>query len=354
MDAYLESGGKGRMGEVSEVRFSPLSQKWWVHIYVDYSVIYINSSISARIKLKCTSEKWIISTTELLKCSGWECCSQPFTDLTFGLLNPIMSRAWPIGQEIHQLVPQKWIVALQPEACMSSADTFFSCTPITSHNGKPSQVFFVETSITCWFSAPASVPSVILAETLCWAGERWRSRNQLWKVWRERETENGTMDKGVFKIVELPTPSYAPVNQKAVKLCVGRRWHGHKARGTCCWRQLLSLGMNDWKVFRRTGYLQMLQCFSTWILLLVSSDHPSSSKALTPKKTRLLHRKLPGELPVAISISYCSPLTGTKQRELRARGRWLSVERLWETLWKVGVSLANGVACHHVWYFLWF
>lgn len=90
MDAYLESGGKGTMGEVSKVWFSPLSQKWWVHIYVCYSVlyIYINSSISARIKLKCTSEKWILSRAVPLKCSGRECCSQPFTDLTFDLLKP--------------------------------------------------------------------------------------------------------------------------------------------------------------------------------------------------------------------------------------------------------------------------
>lgn len=96
------------------------------------------------------------------------------------------------------------------------------------------------------------------------------------------------MDKGIFLIIELPTLSYSPENQRAVKLCGGRRWHaGHKAGGTCCWRQLLSSGMNDWKVFRRIRYLQMLQCFSTWFLLLVSSDHPLATKALIPKKSSL-------------------------------------------------------------------
>lgn len=34
-------------------------------------------------------------------------------------------------------------------------------------------------------------------------------------------------------------------------------------------------------------HLQMLQCFSTWFLLLVSSDNPSATKALTPKKDRV-------------------------------------------------------------------
>lgn len=143
-----------------------------------------------------------------------------------------MSRAWPIGQEVHQLGPQKWKVVLQPEACMNLADTLFSYTPITSHNGKPSQVFFVETSITCWFSVPALV--LTEGESLCCAGERWRSRNQLWKVCGEGEMENRTMDKGVFLIIELPTSSYSPVNQRAVKLY--REEMTHWPRG---WRHML-------------------------------------------------------------------------------------------------------------------
>lgn len=129
---------------------------------------------------------------------------------------------------------------------------------------------------------------LLLAESLCCAGERWRSRNQLWKVCGEGEMEDETMDKGIFMITELPTPSYSPVNQRAVKLPVGRRWHvGHKAGGTCCWGQILSSGLNDWNVFRRTGYLQLFsQCFSTWFLLLVSAGHPWATKPLTPKKAR--------------------------------------------------------------------
>lgn len=75
---------------------------------------------------------------------------------------------------------------------------------------------------------------------------------------------------------------------------------------------------------------------------------------LWPQRRPESHRKLPGVLPLAISISYCSPLIGTKQGELRGRESRLSVERLWETLWKVGFSLASSVACHHVWFFLWF
>lgn len=96
------------------------------------------------------------------------------------------------------------------------------------------------------------------------------------------------------------------------------------------------------------------KCYSAFPLDFCFWSHqtPFSHQSSDPKEGQS-HRKLPGELPVAISISYCSPLTDTKQEELRGRESWLSLERLWETLWKVGFSLANGVTCHHVWSFLW-
>ena len=124
-----------------------------------------------------------------------------------------------------------------------------------------------------------------------------------------------------------------------------RRWHiVNKAGGTGWWRQLLSSGMNDWKVFRRTGYQQMLHCLSIRFLhyLKVSSEQASATKALTPEKARLSHRKLRatcGHLHFLLLSSHWH-----KTQESWGEGRsWLAVEMLWETLWKVGFSLEGGV-----------
>lgn len=96
-----------------------------------------------------------------------------------------------------------------------------------------------------------------------------------------------------------------------------------------------------------------LQCFSTWFLLLVSTDHPSATKALTPKKTRVSQknawRAACGHLHFLLLSSHWH-----KTRRAEGKAEQSITERLWETLWKVGFSLAHGVACHHVWSFLWF
>lgn len=222
---------------------------------------------------------------------------------------------------------------------MNSADTLFSCTPITSHKGKPSYMFFVETSITCLFSIPASVPIEVLSTSrvfvLCrWDGEAGISYGKSVEREGERQWENGRRG---FQDHWTPTPSYSPSKWKSLaKKQRNSVWWGEDMMATRLEAHAAgnSFYPQEWRIERFLEGQGICKCYTAFpfIFYFIWKSHQSRLQPL-----KLWPQRRPDsptenwELPVAISISYCSPLTDTKHRKAEGKGeadcQWKCFER---------------------------